>query len=125
WVPPCSGRHPSLHLPLVAPRSVSRAMRLAAEPDSLRRSRVTRSDRATKKEGAHGGTMGSSVLRPTPSLHLPLVVPRSVSRAMRWPLAGGAGFTPAEPRDEKRQSYQEGGGSRGNHGFLRATTRSL
>src|SRR5439155_937259 len=56
------GRHPSLHLPLVAPRSVSRAMRLAAEPDSLRRSRVTRSDRATKKEGAHGGTMGSSVL---------------------------------------------------------------
>src|SRR6266545_2256281 len=96
-----------------------------AEPGSARREPRMRLQAAGVKEGAHGGTMGSPVLKPEepdPG-HAGEGSWMDRSRTEQERSEGGAGLGPAGAQIAIAGGRCEGGGPRGNHGFTRAETR--
>src|SRR5215216_2150653 len=96
-----------------------------AEPGLARREPRLRLQAASEKEGAHGGTMGSPVLKPAepdPG-HAGEGSWMERRRTEQGPSKGGAGLGLAGAQIAIAGGKCEGGGPRGNHGFTRAETR--
>src|SRR6266705_869036 len=104
---------------------MERRERGSPETGSARREARERRPQRTAKEGARGGTMGSSALKTLPyHLATPHCLLRVCHGKTRTRVAGD-GLRPAGGSRAQASTHGEGGGSRGNHGFLRAEDVAL